>query len=276
MGVDMPESDSERIQKLLANAGYGSRREIEDWIVKGRIKLNGTNAKLGDRASASDRISLDNKPVRIGNNSERQLRVIAYNKPVGEICSRKDEKGRNTVFDKLPPVKQQRWINIGRLDFNTAGLLLFTNDGQLANKLMHPSTGIEREYAVRVLGSPTADKLKLLQSGIQLEDGPGMFKSIEAKGGAGANQWFHVVIAEGRNREVRRLWEAAGYTVSRLLRIRFANVVLPKNKRPGTYWDLSADEMARLLRLAGMETPTAPRKTKRRKSRASSNAGRVP
>ncbi|NNE37367.1 MAG: pseudouridine synthase [Gammaproteobacteria bacterium] len=250
----MPASKAERIQKLLANAGHGSRREIEQWIVDGRITLNGKQAKLGDRASPRDRILIDNKPVRLGTDKDRQTRVIAYHKPVGEICSRKDKDGRRTVFDSLPPISQQRWINIGRLDINTSGLLLFTNNGELANNLMHPSTEIEREYAVRVLGTLSKQKLDALLNGIELEDGPAAFKAIEEKGGEGANRWFHVVLTEGRNREVRRLWEAIGLTVSRLLRVRFANIGLPRNKRPGTCWEVSPRELKQLLKVAGLQT----------------------
>ncbi len=266
----MPTSKAERLQKLLANAGYGSRREIEQWIVDGRIKLNGKQAKLGDRAHTRDRIQIDNKPVRLETGTDRQTRVIAYHKPVGEICSRKDPDGRRTVFESLPPLSQQRWINIGRLDINTSGLLLFTNNGELANKLMHPSSEIEREYAVRVLGSPTKQQLDMLLKGIELKDGTAAFMAIEEKGGDGANRWFHVVIKEGRNREVRRLWEAVGLTVSRLLRVRFANIGLPRNKRPGTCWEITSQELRQLLKFAGLETEkpdhvTGPKRRRRRK-----------
>ncbi len=268
----MPQSKADRIQKVLANAGYGSRREIEQWIVDGRIKLNGKPAKLGDRASNRDRILIDNKPVRLGTSQDRKTRVIAYNKPVGEICSRKDSDGRRTVFESLPPINQQRWINIGRLDINTAGLLLFTNNGELANKLMHPSSEIEREYAVRVLGTPSSTQLDKLLRGIELEDGLASFKTIEEKGGEGANRWFNVVLTEGRNREVRRLWEAVGLTVSRLIRVRFANVGLARNKRPGASWEITSRELNQLLKLAGLETektshPSVPKRRRHRKPR---------
>jgi 23S rRNA pseudouridine2605 synthase len=263
----MPAPESERIQKLLANAGYGSRREIENWIVSGRIKLNGKPAKLGDRASVRDRILLDGKPVRIGGDTEKKTRVIAYHKPAGEICSRKDDDGRRTVFESLPPIKNQRWINIGRLDINTTGLMLFTNNGELANKLMHPSSEIEREYAVRVLGNPTKQQLDQLLGGIELEDGPAAFKAIEERGGEGVNRWFHVVIMEGRNREVRRLWEAIGLTVNRLMRIRFANIVLPRNMRPGMVSDITPSELNLLYRLVGIKEEHEPRQKRKKSTR---------
>lgn len=254
----MPNLNSDRIQKLLANAGYGSRREIEGWIEKGRVKVNGAVARLGDRANLRDKILIDNKPVKFVNSAEIQTRVIAYHKPVGEISTRKDSEGRKTVFEKLPPIKQQRWVSIGRLDINTSGLLLFTNNGMLANKLMHPSSEIEREYAVRVMGNPTDEQLESLKTGIMLDDGTAAFKNIKAKGGEGVNRWFNVVINEGRYREVRRLWKEAGFTVSRLIRIRFGPVLLPRDKRTGTVWDISQRDFKQLHNLVGFDDEPTP------------------
>lgn len=268
MGDKMPKLNSDRIQKLLANAGYGSRREIEGWIEKGRVKLNGVLASLGDRATPRDKILIDNKPVKFGNTADIQTRVIAYHKPVGEISTRKDSEGRKTVFEKLPSIKQQRWISIGRLDINTSGLLLFTNNGMLANKLMHPSSEIEREYAVRIMGKPTNEQLESLKSGIKLDDGTAAFKNIVAKGGEGLNRWFNVVINEGRYREVRRLWKEAGFTVSRLIRVRFGPVLLPRDKRIGSVWDISQRDFKLLHNLVGIDLEPTPRPvTNRRGSR---------
>lgn len=248
----------ERLQKVLARAGYGSRREIETWISEGRIKINGRIAQLGDRVSAEDHILLNGRPL---NRHQRQVerRVIVYNKPEGEICSRSDEQGRPVIFDKLPHVSNSRWISVGRLDINTSGLLLLTNDGELANRLMHPSHEIEREYAVRILGAVTEDALQQLRQGIMLEDGMAHFDDIRPAGGEGANQWFHVTLKEGRNREVRRLWEAAGFVVSRLIRLRYGNVTIGRQLARGKWRDLSRQEMDRLLASVGMaaEVPSA-------------------
>jgi 23S rRNA pseudouridine2605 synthase len=244
---------SERIQKVLANAGLGSRRKIEEWIRQGRIRVNGSPATLGDRIGPKDRISLDGKPVRVDLQDKPDLKIIAYNKPAGEICTRRDREGRTTVFEKLPGLNKERWVNVGRLDINTTGLMLFTNNGMLANRLMHPSSNIEREYAVRVLGTAGPAQLKALQQGVELEDGFGAFSSIVDKGGEGVNHWYHVIITEGRNREVRRLWESQGFKISRLIRIRYGPCVLPRNKRTGTWWELAPREMKALLDAAGME-----------------------
>ncbi len=198
----------EKLQKILAGAGLGSRREMERWITDGRISVNGSKANLGDRATLADIITVDGRAIKLDAYASGIRRVIAYNKPEGEICSRLDKEGRPTVFDKLPRLKGERWIAIGRLDLNTSGLLLFTNDGELASRLMHPSHAIEREYAVRVMGEITQQKVKNLFDGVELEDGMARFTDIVDSGGTGINHWFHVCVLEGRNREVRRLWES--------------------------------------------------------------------
>ena len=241
---------TEKLQKVLANAGFGSRREIERWIAEGRITINGKPAKLGDRIDLSAQITIDNRPVVLRPQQMAKQRVIVYHKPEGEVCTRSDPEGRPTVFDNLPMLRNQRWIAVGRLDITTSGLLLFTTDGELANQLMHPSSEIEREYAVRVLGNVDTEMLKRLQKGVQLEDGMAAFTEIKDAGGTGANHWYHVVLKEGRNREVRRLWETQDVTVSRLIRVRFGNIQLPRLLRPGRYQDLEPSQLAELIELA--------------------------
>ncbi len=233
----------ERIQKVLARMGLGSRREIESWIKAGRIKVNGKLAKLGDVITTEDRVQLDKKQIKFPRKTDSRPRVIAYHKPAGEICTRKDTQGRTTVFNNLPRLKGSRWVSIGRLDINTYGLLLFTNDGDLANRLMHPSSNIDREYAVRVVGKVDEDMLKRLQAGVELEDGPAHFSDIVDSGGEGANHWYHVTLMEGRNHEVKRLWETQGITVSRLIRVRFGPILLPRNSRIGTVRELDDKEL---------------------------------
>lgn len=245
----------EKLQKVLARAGYGSRREIESWIEAGRIKVNKRVATLGDRVSESDRIQIDGKFVAQSRLKEQRSRVLIYHKPVGEVCSRHDPEGRETIFKRLPRLSSGRWITIGRLDLNTSGLLLVTTDGELANRLMHPSYQVEREYAVRVLGEVDNDMLKRLQQGVELEDGPAHFDAVVDAGGEGANHWYHVVLHEGRNREVRRLWESQGVQVSRLMRVRFGSIVLPRGQKPGRWEDLS-DNLVDELRLSVGLKPT--------------------
>lgn len=242
----------ERIQKVLARVGVGSRREIETWIKAGRIKINGKLAKPGDHISGKDKIKIDNRVIHLVDPASEKLKVLAYYKPAGEICARSDPKHKKTVFSSLPKLKNGRWINIGRLDVNTIGLLLFTNDGELANRLMHPSNEVEREYAVRVLGKVTDSQTEALLKGVKLDDGVARFSDIVDSGGEGANHWYHVVIAEGRNREVRRLWESQGLKVSRLIRVRFGSYILPRSKRPGNFWDLNETEIKALSKSAGM------------------------
>jgi 23S rRNA pseudouridine2605 synthase len=238
---------TERIQKVLANAGHGSRREIESLIRDGKITVNGELAILGQQIDHKDRIAINSHQIRLHQQRESKPKIIAYYKPAGEVCTRKDEKGRGTVFKKLPPLKNSRWINIGRLDINTTGLLLFTTDGDLANKLTHPSSQVEREYAVRILGKADKSQMQALREGVELEDGIAKFTDIVDSGGEGANHWYHVVIMEGRNREVRRLWESQGFQVTRLIRTRFGSYILPRKKRVGQNWRLDDKEIKALI-----------------------------
>ena len=262
--TDTPQNNSaptdEKLQKVLARAGVGSRREMERWIAAGRVTVNEEVAKLGDRVSWRDRVSVDGKPVETISSNDAQRRVLIYNKPEGEIVTRSDPEGRPTVFDKLPRLKGERWIAIGRLDINTAGLLLFTTDGELANALMHPSTEIEREYAVRVMGNVTMDNVNAMHQGVLLEDGMARFTDIQEFGGEGINSWYHVVIMEGRNREVRRLWESQGLRVNRLKRVRFGNVFLPPSLRAGMWMEMPQAEMNALSQFVGMRPKKAPRR----------------
>ena len=240
----------ERLQKVLANAGFGSRREIERQIANGMIRVNGRIALLGERVTQQDRITIGKRRVSAWRLQETAHRVIAFNKPQGELVSRSDPKGRATIFKHLPRLKKGRWIAVGRLDINTSGLLLLTTDGDLANKLMHPSNQIEREYAVRVQGKVTAEMLQQLVDGVELDDGAARFEDIVTSGGVGANRWFHVVIMEGRKREVRRLWEAVGVRVSRLKRVRFGPVMLDQRLSAGHWRELTQLESDALYLLS--------------------------
>jgi len=243
----------ERIQKLLAAAGLGSRREIEGWIKAGRLTINGRTAQLGDRITTADRIALDSRLLKtLIHATPDDRRVILYHKPEGELTTRKDPEGRPTVFESLPRLRRSRWVSVGRLDTNTSGLLLFTTDGELANRLMHPSHEIEREYAVRVLGKITDEQLAALKTGVRLDDGMAKFDAIHEAGGEGANHWYHVTIKEGRNREVRRLWEAVGVTVSRLIRIRYGAISLPRQLPRGAWRDATEGELAALMTAADL------------------------
>ena len=245
----------ERLQKLLARAGYGSRREIEGWITQGSIKLNDKTAVLGDLYVPGDKLTLKGKMVPVSRLKKKDTRVLMYHKPVGEVTTRSDPEGRKTVFDNLPKLAGGRWVAVGRLDISTSGLLLFTTDGALANKLMHPSSEVEREYAVRVLGDVSKETFQALKEGVLLEDGPAKFDQIIDKGGEGANHWYHVVIKEGRNREVRRLWESQGITVSRLMRVRYGDLALPRLVRPGKSEDLTDREIQKLYALVSGKEP---------------------
>jgi 23S rRNA pseudouridine2605 synthase len=238
----------EKLQKVLARAGLGSRREMERWIQEGRIAVDGKTATLGDRVDDRARITVDGR--LLAPTPAEQTRCILYHKPTGEVCSRKDPEGRRTVFDRLPKLKSGRWISIGRLDFNTSGLLLFTTDGELANALMHPSSNIEREYMVRVMGKVEMDMLHRMVEGVMLEDGMARFTDITDAGGEGINHWFYVVIMEGRNREVRRLWESQGLTVSRLKRVRYGEVFIPSKVKQGQWVELQNTEIKSLYRMA--------------------------
>ena len=220
---------SERLQKLIANAGYGSRRWAERLIEQGRISINNKEATLGDKATIDDRVTIDGRFIDLKRYSQEETKVLMLNKQAGVICSNKDEEGRKSAFDFLP--ENTRWVMVGRLDLNSAGLLLFTNNGDLANKLMHPSSEIDREYAVRVLGRVSDEDIKQLISGVELEDGFAKFHKVTLGGGDGANRWYHVVVREGRKREVRRLWEALDFKVSRLIRTRFSDIRMPDSLR---------------------------------------------
>ncbi|AJO77231.1 23S rRNA pseudouridine(2605) synthase RluB [Pseudomonas sp. MRSN 12121] len=247
----------EKLQKVLARIGVGSRRDVESWISQGRIKVNGVAATLGLRVDLHDAISIDGKVIKREEASESVRRVIMYNKPDGEICTRDDPEGRPTVFDKLPRPKEGRWINIGRLDINTTGLLMFTTDGELANRLMHPSYEMDREYAVRVRGEVDDEMIERLKAGVMLEDGPAKFTDIQqAPGGEGFNHWYHCVVMEGRNREVRRLWESQGLVVSRLKRVRFGPVFLNSDLPMGRWREMSQYEVDILSAEVGL-TPVA-------------------
>ena len=237
---------SERIQKLIANAGYGSRRWAERLIQQGRISINNQEAKLGDKAIIADKVTIDGRLIDLGRYSEEETKVLILNKQAGVICSNKDEDGRQSVFEYLP--ENTRWVMVGRLDLNTSGLLLFTNNGDLANKLMHPSSEIDREYAVRVLGKVEEEPIKKLTNGIELEDGFAKFHRVTLGGGEGANRWYHVVVREGRKREVRRLWEALDFKVSRLIRTRFSDIRLPEKLRANQSEYLKPKQVQALLK----------------------------
>ena len=236
----------EKLHKVLARAGFGSRRALEGWIAAGRVRVNGAAATVGMRVGADDRIDVDGKRVDRRRLGPANVRVLRYHKPEGEICSRRRDSDRRSVFDALPRLKSGRWIAVGRLDVNSSGLLLFTNDGPLAHRLMHPSSGLEREYAVRVRGPVSEQSMQALLSGVRLDDGPAKFDSIVAKGGQGANTWYHVTLKEGRNREVRRLWASQGAQVSRLTRVRYGPMTLPRRLPRGRWEELSKDEVAKL------------------------------
>lgn len=248
----------EKLQKLLAHAGIGSRRDMEKLIAEGRVKVNGETAKLGDRAGSRDDITLDGKKIKMS--AEKVAgRVLLYNKPEGEICSHSDPEGRPTVFARLPKIKGARWISVGRLDFNTSGLLIFTTDGELANALMHPSSEIDREYLCRVLGQVDEPLLQRMIDGVMLEDGVAKFTDIVDGGGEGANRWYYVAIMEGRNREVRRLWESQNVQVSRLKRVRFGTVFLPSRLKQGQWEEMDKKAVAELYAMAGKDAPKPPR-----------------
>ncbi|HAG71239.1 MAG TPA: 23S rRNA pseudouridylate synthase B [Gammaproteobacteria bacterium] len=240
---------TEKLQKVLARAGFGSRREIETWISKGRVKVNGKVAVVGDRVDDEDQVTVDGKKLSSQAKQRFDRRILLYNKPENEICTRKDPEGRRTVFDKLPVIRHGRWVSVGRLDINTSGLLLFTTDGELANKLMHPSFQIEREYAVRVMGEVTQEIVDLMHKGVMIEGNLCRFTDIQYFAGDGANQWYHVVLIEGRNREVRKLWESQGLKVSRLKRVRFGTTFMPSTITKGQFRELPKQEVDKLLKL---------------------------
>ena len=253
-------SKGERIQKVLARGGLGSRREIERWIDDGRISVNGVKVTPGLHLVSGDQVQINGRQVNWEKYAEQTTRVLVYNKPTGEVVTRRDPQGRPLVFSKLPKLDVGRWISVGRLDINTSGLLLLTNNGELANRLMHPSRELDREYAVRILGEVPEEMIALLKAGVELEDGKAHFDDIQFFSGEGANKWFHVVVKEGRNRLVRRLWESQGVTVSRLMRVRYGPSILPTNVRAKDSYELNNKELAILMEFVDMpaEKPLKP------------------
>lgn len=259
-GRPLAEARPERLQKVLAQAGIGSRREMEEWIAAGRISVNGVTARLGQSVAPTDKIKIGGRLVNVRFTTTKTPRVVMYHKPEGEIVSRDDPEGRPSVFAALPRIRGGRWIAVGRLDFNTSGLLLFTTSGELANQLMHPSSELVREYAVRVLGELARETQQRLLDGVDLEDGPASFASIEEAGGEGANRWVRVTLFEGRNREVRRMFEAVGCTVSRLIRIRYGPFALPPQLKRGQVRELEEGEVRAFQgQLGKANKPAAPR-----------------
>lgn len=248
---------ADRIQKILAGAGLGSRRQAERWIEEGRVKLNGKRAKLGQSATGHDFIQFDGKAVTVSETLPSDARVLLYHKPEGEICTRAAGEKRPTVFDNLPTLVSGRWVSVGRLDLNTSGVLLFTNSGVLANRLMHPSSNIEREYAVRVRGPVKNSAVDALLKGVSIDGKSAAFDRVEEiQGSEGCNQWFRVIIREGRYREVRKLWEVVGYTVNRLKRIRYGEIKLPRNLRTGKFNAMPPRQRDKVLHMAGMSGET--------------------
>ncbi len=241
---------SEKLQKFLAAAGFGSRRQMETWIAEGRVSVNGEVATLGMRVSENDLVKTGKRSLRVGQ-QKTSTRILIYHKPEGEIVSSKDPKKRKTVFDSLPKVKGQKWIAIGRLDYNTSGLLIFTTSGELANHIMHPRFNVEREYAVRTQGKLSEEQItQVVKQGIELEDGPVKFEQLEDQGGEGFNHWYHVVLKEGRNRVVRRSFELLGTPVSRLIRVRFGIIGMPPQLKRGMTYELNPEEVERIVNWA--------------------------
>ena len=261
---------SEKLHKVLARAGLASRREIEGWIAKGRVRVDGRRASLGERVQGGERIQVDGRRVRIPQR-RAALRVLRYHKPAGEVCTRRDPEGRPTVFERLPRCPDSRWVAVGRLDLNTSGLLLFTNHGELAQRLMHPSRAIPREYAVRVREGLIPEARRRLLEGVRLDDGMARFDSIVDAGGSASNRWYKVVLREGRNREVRRLLESQGLALSRLIRVRYGPVDLPRRLAAGRFELLDRDERRALLEAAGLG-PSRPRRSATKSSLPSSRA----
>ena len=242
--------------------GLGSRREVERWIRDGRVTVDGRLAELGQQIESSSRLEVDGRPIPRRTTASAPARLLLYHKPVGQICSRDDPQGRATVFEALPRLRGRRWVSVGRLDINTSGLLLFTTDGELAHRLMHPSSGIEREYRCRVRGNPGEREFKRLLAGVRLSGQVCRFESSEAGRGSGANRWFQVVLKEGRNREVRRMWQSIGCTVSRLIRVRYGPFRLDRQHNAGTFLEPKAPDWDRLLKQKGeSRRGTRPKKT---------------
>jgi 23S rRNA pseudouridine2605 synthase len=268
--------DGEKLHKVLARAGLGSRRELEHWIEQGRVTVNGKAAAVGDRVGPTAAIRVDGHPVTVVPAAQRRARVLRYHKPVGEVCTRRDPEGRPTVFERLPSMRGRRWIAVGRLDASTSGLLLFTDDGELAHRLMHPSSEIEREYAVRVYGTVAPDALARLTSGVVLDDGPARFAVLTDAGGEGRNHWYHVIVREGRNRLVRRLWDSQGVEVSRLTRVRYGLIELPRRLRAGRWDELPPAEVAALCAAAGIAPAPPPRRQRDTPPRGRAGEARKP
>lgn len=243
-----PATPTFKLQKLLAQKGLGSRREMEALIASGEVSVNGKTAVVGDRVGVSDVVRIGKRVIRL-NLEESLPKILLYHKPEGEIVSRDDPQDRPSVFDKLPHLRSSKWIAIGRLDFNTSGLLIFTNDGALANRMMHPRYEVEREYAVRILGELTEEQMQQLTTGVALDDGQAAFTYLADQGGEGVNHWYRVILKEGKNREVRRMFEAIGLTVSRLMRVRFGPINLPPRIKRGQWLELDEKEIRRLLNL---------------------------
>jgi 23S rRNA pseudouridine2605 synthase len=242
---------TEKLQKVLAAAGVASRRQIEAWIKEGRITVDGNTAMIGDRITTDAKVFVDGREIKLIKSQSKKIRVLLYHKPEGEICSRSDPENRPTVFDRLPLLRNGRWIAVGRLDFNTSGVLLLTSDGDLANKLMHPSAEIEREYAVRIHGEVNSAILNRLKKGVELSDGLAHFEQIIDAGGEGSNHWYHVIVKQGRNRLVRRLWESQDVRVSRLIRVRFGAITLPRDIRRGRWEELDLNGINTIKEMAG-------------------------
>ena len=249
-----PGDATHKLQKSLAQAGLGSRRDMEEWVRAGRVTVNGVAATIGARVGPNDVVRVDGQAI--GQSRDRgPVRVLLYYKPEGEIVSRDDPGGRPTVFTRLPPARGAKWLAVGRLDFNTSGLLILTTSGELANRMMHPRYEVEREYAVRVLGRLSPEQQEKLLSGLRIDDGVARCESVQDRGGEGANHWYHIVIREGRNREVRRLFAALGLRISRLMRVRFGSVNLPRGLRRGQFVELAPREVRQLLASLGLEAP---------------------
>ncbi len=240
---------SEKIQKVLATAGLASRRQIEKWLREGRISVNGQIAKLGDRITHDAKVRFDGREIKLIKSASQKTRVLLYHKPEGEICTRSDPENRPTIFDHLPLLRNGRWISIGRLDFNTSGVLLLTNDGELAHRLTHPSKEMERQYAVRIQGQVSPQMIQQLKKGVKIDQKEAHFEEILDAGGEGTNHWYHVIIKEGRNRIVRKLWESQGVVVSRLIRIRFGDITLPRVLRRGKWMELDKETVKNLLQI---------------------------
>jgi len=267
-------SGPQKIHKILAQAGLGSRREMEELIRAGRVKVNGAVAQVGMRVQSGDVIRVGKRQVTV-RDTDKLPRIILYHKPEGEIVSHDDPQGRPSVFDRLPPMRRGKWLAIGRLDYNTCGLLIFTTSGELANRLMHPRHEVEREYAVRIIGKLTDEKARQLTRGVRLEDGMARFEVLEERGGRGVNHWYRVVLREGRNRIVRRMFDAVGHRVSRLMRVRFGVVSLPFGLRRGGWRELDDDQTAAMLAWS-LALVTPPAEAAPARSGSKPGAGRAP